>query len=50
MTISISEKLLVAVRGEPVWMFYEDNERGTVYVPSRRMRELLIDWLNRKYD
>lgn len=32
MTISISEKLLVAVRGEPVWMFYEDNERGTVYV------------------
>jgi hypothetical protein len=40
--------------GEMVQWIYRSQIRNgkpiTVYVPSRRMRELLIDWLNGKYD
>ena len=46
--------LTTKVIGEMVQWIYRSQIRNgkpiTVYVPSRRMRELLIDWLNGKYD
>ncbi len=50
--ITVSEESFAL--GEMVQWIYRSQIRNgkpiTVYVPSRRMRELLIDWLNGKYD
>ena len=50
--ITVSEESFAL--GEMVQWIYRSQIRNgkpiTVYVPSKRMRELLIDWLNGKYD
>ena len=50
--ITIDENKLAL--GEMIQWLYRsrirNNESIVAYIPSRRMRELLIDWLNGKYD
>jgi hypothetical protein len=50
--ITVSEESFAL--GEMVQWIYRSQIRNgkpiTVYIPSKRMRELLIDWLNGKYD